>query len=40
MNTSDGDENCEWVEMKGPIDCPITFDKFLNVDTSLLTIGD
>lgn len=39
MNTSD-DENYEWVELKGPIDCSSTFDKFLNVDKSFLAIGD
>ena len=40
VNTSDDEENCEWVELKGPIDCPSNFDKFVNVDKSLLTIGD
>ena len=40
VNTSNDEENCEWLELKGHIGCPITFDKFLNVDKSLLTTGD
>jgi hypothetical protein len=40
VNTSADEENYEWVELKGPIDCPSTFDKFLNVGKFLLTIGD
>jgi hypothetical protein len=39
VNTND-DVNCEWVELKGHIDCPSTLDKFLNVDKSLLPISD
>lgn len=34
------EQNCEWVELQGHIDCPSTFMKFLNVAKSFPTTGD
>jgi hypothetical protein len=39
-DTDDDEENCEYLELRGHIDSPSTFDKFLNVDKSLPKTGD
>jgi hypothetical protein len=39
-NTDSDKENCEWVELQGHIDCPGTFEEFLNVDKSVPTTTD
>ena len=39
-STDSDEENCEWVELQGQIDCPSTFEEFLNVDKSVPTTTD
>jgi hypothetical protein len=36
----DDQDNSDWVELQGHVDCPSTSDKYLNVDQLILTTED